>query len=658
MLLWAYYLILYKILKEGLHFKDIHAILFFIGIRKFTQDKKEVKSMKKKLLAIMSAIVMCMTFISLSGMSAVSALTVISPIKNAIIQKDILTVGETVPILIEWEYVYGAKSNIAYKSSDPNVADVDSAGNVTAKSPGKAEIIIQNYIYEDKKVDVTVTAASYPETFKEYEDFLEAYPDFYRIDEDSVYFVNRYINSAEMSLIVSSNNKLSVYDNVYGYIFMPEEDGRYVVTVEEYHEEITETPDENLGHYHTFYPEIFNYIVEVKNGEISVAYEGTCSWKDSLELNENTDENGYVYYEGDVLDGGYFTFVNGNIPSKTENNEYITTVYGKYSNQSYFCVNLKDKNDPKRIAISNENKAALEKSFETSSSCSGNLDLATPDIKYFFGIKALADGKVKLTVDGENSYQLIIEDGVFSYDSETLSSIPGDVNNDGKLDENDVKLFNKWLSAAKGVKLTNWKAADMNNDGKLNVFDLCLAKRALIEANNGEAKPMLMIVDYSSGWEVKPYINVSVVDNHGIKYTLRCDSNDALIENNVKDWCGNIDYILKNGEKSVLIKNKDDLSRVAELADSASKYQNTEMENWGVEICDVERHVLYALYTDENGKLNPLELCSTGGSNRWLNDDDVKSVVAMLIETGYFEDEGMYAYYLESIGIEKPMNNN
>ncbi len=858
--------------------------------------------MKKKFLAIMSAIVVCMAFVGFNCLSAVSALTVIASVKSATLEKDTLTVGETVPILIEWDYDYGAKNSVSFSSSDQKVAVVDSNGNITAKGTGKAEIIIHNYIYEDKKLEVTVINASYPETseeyeafveqypdfyridedsvyfsdrtiyaetslivssnnelsvsdntygyifkpeedgryvvtvqhsipcdegpndnevydialypeifnyvvtvengnisvsyqgsrsykqdtlisgivdvldgsyfsfvngyipgsfdkyittvygrystqsyfclnlswkeenfgriiisdnkvasedmscstssaettddimsfirlkalsdgnvtitadsntyyplvvkdgifhhvknaptypqtFNEYKAFLEAYPDFYRVDEDSVYFVNRYLSSAQMSLIVSSNNELSVSDNTYGYIFKPEEDGTYVVTVEEYREEITETPDEGLGHYHIFYPEIFNYKVVVKNDEITVSYEGTYSWKKSLELNENTAGNGYVYYEEDVLEGAYFTFVNGCIPNKTGNGEYITIVYGKYSTKSYFCVNLRGKNNPERVTISDNNVATIEKSFETASSCSGNFDFTTPDIINFFGIKALADGKVTVTVDGKTSYPLVVKDGIFHYAKESLPSTPGDVNNNGKFDEKDITLLSKWLTATKGVKLDNWKAADMNSDGKLNVFDLCLMKRALIEANKGETKPMLMMVEYSSGLMLDPYVDVSVVDNHGIQYKLHSNSDDALMQSNVKDWCGNgnIDYILKNGEKSVLIKSNDDLSKVANLVESAAKYENTEMENWGVQVDDYGLYRLYALYNDENGELKPLELCTTGSSNQWLNDDDVKSVVKMLIEKGYFGYESIYAYYLENSGIEKPMSNN
>ncbi len=63
------------------------------------------------------------------------------------------------------------------------------------------------------------------------------------------------------------------------------------------------------------------------------------------------------------------------------------------------------------------------------------------------------------------------------------SGVSGDINNDGVLSVSDAVLLQKWLLAAPGTHLINWKAADLCKDGKLNVFDLCMMKRALIGEN-------------------------------------------------------------------------------------------------------------------------------------------------------------------------------
>lgn len=62
----------------------------------------------------------------------------------------------------------------------------------------------------------------------------------------------------------------------------------------------------------------------------------------------------------------------------------------------------------------------------------------------------------------------------------TPTSIPGDVNDDGKFTITDVLLLQKWILAVPNTKLPNWQAADLNNDDCLNVFDCLLMKRLLL----------------------------------------------------------------------------------------------------------------------------------------------------------------------------------
>ncbi|MGN0592061.1 MAG: DUF4434 domain-containing protein [Ruminococcus sp.] len=60
--------------------------------------------------------------------------------------------------------------------------------------------------------------------------------------------------------------------------------------------------------------------------------------------------------------------------------------------------------------------------------------------------------------------------------------IPGDVNSDGIFNIADVVLLQKWILAVPDTHLAYRKAADLCEDGKINVFDLCLAKRMMLEA--------------------------------------------------------------------------------------------------------------------------------------------------------------------------------
>ena len=68
--------------------------------------------------------------------------------------------------------------------------------------------------------------------------------------------------------------------------------------------------------------------------------------------------------------------------------------------------------------------------------------------------------------------------------SESLQTLKGDVNADGKFDVTDAVLLQKWLLAVTDTHLANWKAGDLCEDDKLDVFDLCMMKRELIAKTN------------------------------------------------------------------------------------------------------------------------------------------------------------------------------
>lgn len=60
-----------------------------------------------------------------------------------------------------------------------------------------------------------------------------------------------------------------------------------------------------------------------------------------------------------------------------------------------------------------------------------------------------------------------------------LSSIRGDVNNDGVFNVADILLLQKWLLAVPNTKISNWKAGDLCEDNRLDVFDLVMMKQDL-----------------------------------------------------------------------------------------------------------------------------------------------------------------------------------
>ncbi len=355
--------------------------------------------------------------------------------------------------------------------------------------------------------------SAYPETFTEYTALREAYPELYRVDEDSVYFINPNIAITQLDLIISSNQESSVDRNTYGCIFKPEEDGSYVVTVREYSEEIISAGE---NHFHYFYPVLKNYVVDVTDGAINAELKGSKSWYSEEQINAevmamneaiSAGEIQYIacydVYAADpdeVMDGYYFSFVNGQLPDGTNGyDSYITNVYGEYGTDSYFCVNyfysdVATTIPLDRVIALEQDISSLETIAWASSWCSGDLNEATDDYMEFSRIAAPENGDLTVIVDDQETYLLTVEDGIFHHRKET-SDLMGDVNNDGKFSVLDVVMLQKWLLGA--GDLTCWQNADLCADDKINAFDLYVMKQRLIERSTaGTPDNMPAVMDY------------------------------------------------------------------------------------------------------------------------------------------------------------------
>lgn len=105
-----------------------------------------------------------------------------------------------------------------------------------------------------------------------------------------------------------------------------------------------------------------------------------------------------------------------------------------------------------------------------------------------FAYADLGDPFVKANSDSFN-------DGFPVFSWQQSDFLMGDVNCDGAFNVTDVVLLQKWLLAVPDTHLENWKAVNFCNDDRLDVFDLCLAKRALIESGNIEGVPTSIILN-------------------------------------------------------------------------------------------------------------------------------------------------------------------
>jgi hypothetical protein len=172
-------------------------------------------------------------------------------------------------------------------------------------------------------------------------------------------------------------------------------------------------------------------------------------------------------------------------------------------------------------------------------------------------------------------------------------------------------------------------------------------KRALIEENKSSVQPVLMMVNYrtdvdETGWVSRT--SAQIIDSSGTEYT--CDYGKNIGNKDTVYWCGEVDNIVKNGTSCSLTKDTETVNTITDFAKSASKYKDCNMTIWNFGIDDYGEETLYALYPDESGKMQMLELCRFGGPCAWLDNAEVQEFVTMLIENGYYADKDAFEDYL------------
>ena len=312
---------------------------------------------------------------------------------------------------------------------------------------------------------VSAEEYTYPKMADDYFALVEEYPDYFRMQDNSVYFMAHSFLS-NPALIVCSENQFTVQDVNYGYVFTPEESGRYIVTMEE-------TTLDSVAHEDVVaevqYKRYYSYIVDAGNDGTTV----TCE-------NVYHPEETIYTLNSCVTDGDFYAFVNGVLPNvETGNDRYFTTVFENGTVQSLFCLSYpySKETQSKTVETSDKNVAGHSMTMRTASAFDADNMLT------LYVVSARSDGEVTIMANEKEEYDLIVENGIFRYrfEPDIQPYRMGDVNNDGEFNVADVVLLQKWLLAVPNTHLANWKAVDFCNDNKLDVFDLCLMKRELIE---------------------------------------------------------------------------------------------------------------------------------------------------------------------------------
>ena len=81
----------------------------------------------------------------------------------------------------------------------------------------------------------------------------------------------------------------------------------------------------------------------------------------------------------------------------------------------------------------------------------------------------------------------ILEVGTISFSSAaSYSDIAGDVNSDGQFNCDDVTAMQKYL--VNYENLSDWESGDLCADGQINVFDLCMAKKGVLNGFDSKAE--------------------------------------------------------------------------------------------------------------------------------------------------------------------------
>lgn len=331
----------------------------------------------------------------------------------------------------------------------------------------------------------------------------------YEIKDGSVVF-DENAGNAMMSFIVSSNlnYNMTVGDSRESSAFTPKENGRYVLTVNELKEEILGAGAG--GHFHYFYPVLTNFTVDVSDDDITVEKMGSYSYYSEEQI-KNVQESaadeefivcGDVMAEGsdDLLNGTYFSFVNGCMPLYNDESHlksYITTQYNQYSTSSYFCTNLGyddraflDVVLPPRVTVSDDTLAQVMPEMHTSSYVDGNFEIGSDDEMSFYSVKALKDGKVTVFAD-EQVHKLVIENGVFKRDNSSGEYVKGDANGDGEFGIADVITVQNWLLGKNN--LINIENADLCKDGNIDVYDFCLLRKELCACKTEVVKALMKV---------------------------------------------------------------------------------------------------------------------------------------------------------------------
>lgn len=294
---------------------------------------------------------------------------------------------------------------------------------------------------------------------------------------DTVVFENRG------DIITSTANKFRIErseDGRGGFSFIPEEDGRFVVSTVTESEDIIDT--QSGSHFHYFYQVVQTYVITKEGETVSIECRQDYNGYDRYAVEELSqsesmvcfDQFSHVEFE-DYYYGEYYSLVNGCLPFDC---------YFTYFDYLYETDDKKDCSqffipfpyEPLETAELPEfmGNSRLVKTGYTSSG------LGCCDIFDYAVFEPTGDGKTEfvgydncnLVISAENRQYIpeisIVEKG----EPVTEKSIAGDINGDGKIAVSDMVTLQNYLLSSIKLSASQLTSADVNSDGKVDVFDM------------------------------------------------------------------------------------------------------------------------------------------------------------------------------------------
>lgn len=292
---------------------------------------------------------------------------------------------------------------------------------------------------------------------------------------------NAVIFENKGDIITSTVNKFRIERfSEGGFLFVPEENGRFVVSNVIEAENIINT--ENGSHFHYFYPVVQTYVVTKKDESISVEHKQDYNGYDRETVEELKKCESIVCFDhfspigfDDYYYGEYYSLANGYLPSEC---------YFTYFDYLYETDDKKDCSqffldcppyEPIETAQPPEftgNSRLIEMGYTSSGlGCDDIFDYSvfepTGDGKTEFVYYGRYDKKKKLVISAENG-QYIPEINITDYSE----PIAGDINGDGEIRIADMVSLQNYLLASTKLSSSQIIAADINSDGKVDVFDM------------------------------------------------------------------------------------------------------------------------------------------------------------------------------------------